>query len=198
MNWQQMIELCLEANPLRGDAYIRPLLNVTLDEFAQETKMLKTTATEVTTTNTSAALPTDCVEVNRVTLPIDGVTIEARRAGTHKMHLFEGYYVYWIVGGNIYLGKIYQANLIAYAATWTIEYTKRFTHLASGTDLSTESDVPLQFRRGVCARVREDLFADERKQAREHAIWMDTVKKGIKYTQLNHDASSFQALVHEL
>ena len=199
MNWQQMIEFCLEANPNRGEPYIRPILNTTLDVFAQKTRILKASTTAVMDTDTTTwALPSDLISVDRVTVTVNDRTGEIHRASWDKYNLFEGEYVWWIVGNTMHLGKITDQELVGVDLTFTIEYTKKFTHLASGTDLSTDSDVPLMFRMGICSRVREFLLNDPQQRAVEHAMWREAVKDGIRYAQHHKDDTDMRLIIHEL
>lgn len=199
MNWQQMIEWCLEANPNRGDTFVRQFMNIALTEFAEQTKLIKKSTTFTGDANTyTFTLPTDCVQVDRITVPISSVTTEIIRSGPHKYNLFEGNYTWWIRGETIYIGKITDGEIGGVAATYTCEYTGGFTELESGTDLSTEPDVPKQFRLGICARVRHHMVNDVQQRGIEHSMWMDAVKRGINMAQQNHDNSPFRIIVHEL
>lgn len=200
MNWQQMIEFCLDANVNRGEPFIRPLLNIALSIFARETKMLKTSTTATMDTDTTTwSLPADCIEVDRVVYTdTDGVPRGIYRTGTHKHNLHDNEYTYWIVGRVMYLGKMVDQVLTGVDGTFTIEYTKGFTELESDTTLSEEPDLPLEFRRGICAKVREDLVGSMEERAVEMAIWKDCLKRGIKYAQQHADGSDLQVLIHEL
>lgn len=195
------MEFILEANPNRGEAYVRPLINNALFLFAEKTKMLKTTDTATMDANTTTwAVPSDCVQIDRITYDIfaDGKQRSIYRTGPHKYNLYEGKFVYWIEGANVFLGKVYEQELIGVDGTFTVYYTKKFTSLTSGTDITTEPDVPEQFRQGICHRVREFLVPTLELRSIENAIWRDTIRDGIKYAQHNRDASSLKVLIHEV
>jgi len=187
MTLQQILELCLEANPNRGETFVRAYLQSALSELSQHNVFKQYFC--IDTNKVLYKLP-ECVQS---VISVEGF----KRIGINENQKSTGKFVYYVDkvadGSYLKIGITSNGNILPSRLKTKIRAYVKLD--IDEYDLCDELPLDKHIVMGIIERVQEFMHNDPQERSRSHAIWREALSSAVRIANTNADKGMLKTVV---